>query len=289
VTTVAVLGASGVYARHLLPRLTAAGHEVRAIVRNPAAAGAARACGAELRRGDIFDATSLREALAGCEVAINLATALPAPGKAGDYAANDRLRTEGVPVFLAACRDAGVPRVLQQSIAMVHAGGGDAWADEETFFDRPGDGIAGRAAAAALAMERSVRDSGLDWLILRGALFYGPGTGFDDDWFARAREGRLVLPGDGSDFVTLVHVADMAAATVAALAHWPSGRSLIVADDEPVRWRELFGTVAALAGAAPPAAGGPRRMPSFRVSNRRAREALAWAPFHRDHRSGLAR
>lgn len=287
--TVAVLGASGVYARHLLPRLAARGHRVRAIVRQPQAAQMARACGAELRAGDIFDAASLREALAGCDVAVNLATALPAPGKAGDYEANDRLRRDGVPVFLAACRDAGVPRVLQQSIGMVHGGGGDAWVDETSFFDVPADGIAGRAIAAALAMEEAVRGSGLDWLVLRGALFYGPGTAFDDDWFARARAGRLTLPGDGSDFVTLVHIADMAAATVAAIERWPSRSALVVADDHPVRWRDLFATVAALAGAAAPAAGGPARMPSFRLRNRRARETLAWAPFYADHRAGLAR
>jgi uncharacterized protein YbjT (DUF2867 family) len=32
---VAVLGANGVFARHLLPRLRAAGHEVVAILRRP--------------------------------------------------------------------------------------------------------------------------------------------------------------------------------------------------------------------------------------------------------------
>ena len=34
-------------------------------------------------------------------------------------------------------------------------------------------------------------ESGLDWIILRGGLFYGPGTDFDDDWFARARARKL--------------------------------------------------------------------------------------------------
>ena len=82
---------------------------------------------------------------------------------------------------------------------MVHAGGGDAWADETTFHDLEGDGVAAAALAAALDMEATIRHSDLDWLILRGGLFYGPGTGFDDDWFARARAGRLRLPGAGDD------------------------------------------------------------------------------------------
>ena len=134
--------------------------------------------------------------LAGCEVAINLATSLPAPGEQGDYAKNDQLRREGTPIFVRACREVGVSRVLQQSIAMTHAGGGDQWADETTFHP-PGEGIAGAAIAAVRAMEAAVVESDLDWVILRGALFYGPGTGFDDDWFARARAGKLRLPARG--------------------------------------------------------------------------------------------
>jgi nucleoside-diphosphate-sugar epimerase len=81
----------------------------------------------------------------------------------------------------------------------------------------------------------------------------------------------------------------MASATVAALQRWPSRRALIVADDRPVRWRELFTYVCAVAGAAPPEPGGRMLLPSFRVSNRRARDLLAWAPLYPDYRAGLVR
>jgi nucleoside-diphosphate-sugar epimerase len=287
--TIAVLGATGVYGRHLVPRLVAAGRRVRALVRRPEAAGIAAACGAEVRVADIFDVASLRAGLAGCAVGVNLATTLPGPSGRGDFAANDRLRREGTPVWLGACRDAGVARVLQQSIALVNAGSGDAWADEDTVFPRGQDGLAAAAIDAAADMEASVRASDLDWTILRGGLFYGPGTGFDDEWFARARAGKLRFPGDGSDFVSLVHIADMAQATLAALERWPSRRTLIVADDEPVRWRDLFTYVAAVAGGAPPEPGGRVAFPSWRVSNRRAREALSWLPAYANYRIGLAR
>jgi nucleoside-diphosphate-sugar epimerase len=289
-STIAVLGASGVYGRHLVPRLIQAGHRVRALVRTPQAATVSAACGAEVHAADIFDATSLRAALAGCEVAINLATALPSPAKSGgDFDLNDRIRREGVPIFLTACSAVGVPRVLQQSIAMVHCGAGDALVDEDSVTSVPLDTVAGRAIAAARDMEANVTASSLDWLILRGALFYGPGTGFDEDWFARARGGKLRLPEDGRPFVSLVHIADMADATVAAVGRWPSRRSLIIADDAPVRWRDLFGFVAAAAGAAPPEAGGPPRFPSFRCSNRRAKEALGWSPRFPSYKVGLVR
>ena len=115
---IAVLGATGVYGRHLVPRLTAAGYRVRALGRRPDTAAIAAACGAELAKADIFDEASLRTALVGCDVAINLATALPGPNPGGGYAKNDHLRRAGTPIWVRACRDAGVPRIVQQSIAM---------------------------------------------------------------------------------------------------------------------------------------------------------------------------
>jgi len=286
--TVAVLGATGVYARWLIPRLTAQGYRVRALVRRPEAAGVATACGADVRVADIFDEASLRAALLGCELGVNLATSLPGPSGRGDYDANDRLRRDGTPIWLNACRSAGVRRVLQQSIAMVNAAG-DIVSDEDTVYVAKDDSAASRAIAASVAMEDAVRDSDLDWVILRGGLFYGSGTGFDDGWFARAQAGKLRLPEDGTDFVSLLHISDMAAATVAALARWPSCTALIVADDEPAQWRDVFGHIAQISGAPAPGAGGRSGFPSFRVSNTRAREALSWTPFYTNYRVGLVR
>lgn len=286
---VAVLGATGVFGRHLIPRLAASGHSVRALVRTPASARSAAACGAEVVRADIFDEASLVSGLSRCDVAINLATSLPSPtSQGGDYARNDALRREGTPIWVRACRAAGVARIIQQSIAMVHAGGGAAVSDEDTFHPMGEAGIATAAISAARDMESTIVQSGLDWLVLRGALFYGPGTGFDADWFARARAGKLRLPGDGSDYVSLVHIADMAAATVAAIERWPSRRALIVCDDNPAPWRDVLSHVCSLAGVTAPMAGGRLLMPSFRVSNRRARAALQWSPRYPDYRSGLA-
>lgn len=289
-TTIAVLGGNGVYARHLIPRLCGRGYAVRALARRPEAAGVASACGAQVHAADIFDRASLRAALEGCDVAINLATSLPGPSGRGTFDANDHLRRNGTPIWFEACKEAGVSRTIQQSIAMVSASDGDAWSDEDSPPAAPiADEVAASAVAAALAMEDVARSSGLDGLVLRGALFYGPGTGFDDDWLARARAGKLRMPGDGSNYVSLVHIADMAAATVAAIARWPERKTLIIADDRPVTWRELFTFIAESAGAAPPSEGGRIGFPSFRVSNARAREALGWAPFYADYRAGLSR
>ncbi len=285
---IAVLGANGVYGRHLMPRLVAAGYRVRALVRRPEAANAARACGAELATADIFDTASLAAALAGCDVGINLATSLPGPSGRGTFDANDRVRAEGTANWVAACAEAGVKRVVQQSIGLVNARGAD-WSDEDSVADASGDSVAAKAIRAALVMEDHVVASALDWVILRGGLFYGPGTGFDDAWHAAAAAGKLRLPGDGSDFVSLIHIADMAAATVAVLKRWPSRTPLIVCDDAPAPWRDVFGYVAATAGQGTLEAGGRAGFPSFRLKNARAREALGWTPTYASFREGLVR
>lgn len=286
---IAILGANGVLARHLIPRLAATTrYQLRAIVRRPEAAGVARFCGADIAVADLFDVEALTSALAGCDTCVNIATSLPGPAGRGDFERNDRLRREGTPIVIEACRRAGVKRILQQSICWVGASG-DTLAGEDAIYRLAGDDVGARAIRAAQEMEATIRASKLDWLILRGGLFYGPGTGFDDDWFARAAAGKLRLPGDGTDFVTLVHIADMAAGAAAALDVWPTERTLIIADDAPVRWQSLFGYIAACAHASAPEAGGAARFPSFRMSNRNAREALGWAPFFTDYRAGLSR
>lgn len=287
--TVAVLGGNGVYARHLLPRLSAAGYSARALVRRPETAGVARASGADVCVADIFDKAALKAALEGCDVAINLATSLPGPSGRGSYEANDRLRRDGTPIWFEACAEAGVPRAIQQSIAMVNGSEGDDWADEDSPKGPIEDEAAARAVDAALAMEAAARESALDCLVLRGGLFYGPGTGFDDDWVARSRAGKLRMPGDGSAYVSLVHIADMAVATVAALERWPARKALIVADDRPVTWHELFSFIAEMTGSPAPSTGGRAGFPSFRARNTRAKEALSWAPYYSDYRSGLSR
>ncbi|MGE0420811.1 MAG: NAD-dependent epimerase/dehydratase family protein [Reyranellaceae bacterium] len=271
---IGVLGAGGVYGRHLVPRLLARGHRVRALVRRPAAAPP----GSSVRIADIFDGESLRRGLDGCDVVINLATAVPRPDRPADFTMNDRIRREGTARLIAACGRG--QRLLQQGIAMVHAGG-EALVDEQAALH------AGPATASAIDMETLVHDSGLSHLILRGGLFYGPGTGREAQWLDAAREGSMVIPGDGSAFVSLIHVADMAEATAMAVDARSAGGILLVVDDHPVRWRELLSYVAKRAGAPEPGTGAPIRLPSFRCGNAAARAALGWRPFYADYRSGL--
>ena len=136
--------------------------------------------------------------------------------------------------------------------------------------------------------EGLVRASGLDWRIARGGGFYGPGTGMDEGWRAAAREGTLSVPGEGERFHSLIHVADMAAATLTVLESDATGSVWNVVDDEPVRASVLFDYVAAIEGVRRPERGGPYGLRSFRVSNARLKEELGWRPGYPSWRSGLA-
>jgi 2-alkyl-3-oxoalkanoate reductase len=278
---VAVIGATGIVGRHVVPRLREQGHHVRAVVRSVADVEALRRIGIEAVGGDILDRHCLRQAVEGCSVAFHLATAAPRPGQAPNWALNDRIRREGTANLLEACRDAGVQRYVHQSLAFLVGGSSDI-VDEATPL-LP----ATEVTASAIDAERLVAASGLDWVILRDGALYGPGTGREKHWRALVRSGELRFPGDGSDYISLIHVADLAECFVLATTRGPSGSIASVVDDQPTTYRELFAYIALLEGGAVPTGGGASNFPSFRISNSRAREILGWHPFYRSYKSGL--
>lgn len=279
---IAVIGATGVLGRHLIPRLLERGHNVRGSARNESGEALVAALGAEPVRADILQRASLEAAVADCTAALHIATAIPAARGTGDWSVNDRIRREGTENLLAACAQAGVARYLQQSIAMTLTASDDRPQTEQDETSGLGLG------ASAVEAEALVRESALDWRILRGGSFYGPGTGHGAEWLEAARRSDYVMPGDGSGFISLIHIADMAEATAAAI-ETDQGRSVWNAvDDTPVRMRELTTYIAQLAGAPPPQTGGRIHLASFRVSNAKLKDELGWRPRYASYRSGLA-
>lgn len=82
--------------------------------------------------------------------------------------------------------------------------------------------------------ERCVTTGPWQSLILRPAAIYGPGRGVH----VSIREGKYFLIGDGSNYISRIHVEDLAAVAHAALlagleGAWP------VADEEPCPAREI--------------------------------------------------
>lgn len=277
-----VIGATGVLGRHVIPRLVERGHAVCAVARKPEQVTHLRRLGVEARLGDILDAASMNQAVVGCDVALHLATAIPKPGGAQDWEANNRIRREGTRNLLNASQQAGVRRYIQQSTVFLYEDRHLALADETTpFLPHP-------QLQSTYDMEGIVKDSPLHWSILRGGFFYGPET-FEDAWRDAARQGALQLPGDGTGRLSLIHVADMARAVIMAAEQAPVHSIYNVVDDQPVTYAEFFAHLAAVTGSAQPTNGGPASLPSFSCSNIRLKTELGWSPAYPTYRSGLAR
>jgi len=279
---VLVVGATGALGRQVVPRLLERGHAVNAVTTRPEAVAHLRVIGADAFVGDILDAATLRDPARGCDAALHLATRIPKAGGARDFALNDRIRREGTANLIAAAQEAGFRRYVQQSITFLYGDHGSDWIDEDTPL------APASFASSTVDMEDQVRASGLDWCILRGAAFYGPGTGREESWAESARAGTLTVPGDGSAYTSLIHSVDIARAFVLATESAPSGTTFNVVDDEPVQYATLYPHLAVIYGGPAPKHGGSAGMASQRCTNRRLKDALGWEPVFPSFRSGLA-
>jgi nucleoside-diphosphate-sugar epimerase len=281
-----VIGATGVLGRALMPRLQQAHHDIRVLVRSAEQAHKLQAVGIEARAGDILQAETqqrLPAMVKGCEAVIHIATAIPSNPydlSAMNWEMTTRLRTEGTRHLLTATLQAGAVRYVQQSITLAYLDGGDAWLDE----DQPFDTSPARAAICApiAEMEQMVRAVPVDrlqWSILRGGLFVGPGTG-QVKLLERLRAGQVEIPGQGQNFLSPIHVVDMAEAIALTLEHAPSG-SIYHIVDQPLRNGDyLTGLADRLHLPHPPYNTSLPEAPSYRCSNQHAREQLAWQPRH---------
>lgn len=104
---VLVTGATGYLGGRLVPRLLAAGHEVRLIARHPSRlAEAPWADDVEIVEGDLTDRRAVDEAMTGVDAAYWLVHSMGAPG---DFEASERAMTEQ---FASSAREHGVRRIV---------------------------------------------------------------------------------------------------------------------------------------------------------------------------------
>ncbi|MFV2019989.1 NAD-dependent epimerase/dehydratase family protein [Micromonospora sp. LOL_023] len=278
-----VVGGSGVLGQQLVPMLLE--NACRVTVMAPGARLRHLPTGVETVPASLVGpetAELLRGRLAGEHVVVNLASAIPADPRApGGWELNSRLRRYGTRVLVEAVRAAGVPQLVQMSITMAYADGGDRWLDESAPFDS--DPARVGLVQPVTEMESIVTrldPSEVRWTVLRGGRFVGPGTGQDAQQTA-LRAGRLSVAGSGQSFMSMVHVRDYAAAVVAAVRVGPAGLVCNVTA-EPVRQAEYLDVLAHLVGAARPASDpiAAPDLPSQRVSSDRARRELGWQARH---------
>ena len=272
-----ITGSTGVIGRLAVREVLAAGNRVTGVTRSADGQRRLEGLGAGTVEADVFDEASLRRAFDGTDAVINLLTHVPATDRIADPSAwgeNDRLRTEASAAIARAAQDAGVKRLVQESIAFVYADGGDAWLDE----DAPVEG--GGVATAPLVAERNARElfEG-DTVVLRFGLFIGPDSRSTLAALEAARGGASIAPGPPGAYRPTIWLADAAAAIAAALR--VPGGTYNVADTDPGTNAEIDAALAAAVGVETLRTRAPQEGPlarSQRVSNRRLREATGWAP-----------
>lgn len=276
-----VIGATGVLGRNVIPRLLERGHQVRAVVRRTEQLHFLNQMGSQANLGDIFDPVSLDNATRGTDVVLHLATAIP-KSENQDWSLNDRVRREGTRNLVTAAIKNGVKRYIQQSITLVYGENGQEIVTESASLQ------VSPVSQSAADMEDMVRSSALDWSILRGGIFYGQGTGREEGWRRLAQQGQLMLPDDGKDIISLIHIVDYARAIVIATEHAQAGSIFNIVDDEPVRFISLFNHITSQLELSQPNTGGPKFLPSLGCSNLKARQELGWRPVYPSYLSGLA-
>ncbi len=225
-----VTGATGFVGSLLAPRLLAAGHDVRALSRDPARLAGTLDEAIETIRGDVLTGDGLRVALTGVDVAYYLIHSMesPTPGVPFQQPFPERERL-GARNFARAARAAGVGRIVYLGGLVPH--------DRAALSPH----LASREAVEQILFEY-VPDS----VALRGAIVVG----------ARSRSFRLLVrlierlpvlalppwrrfrtqPIDARDTVEML----LAAAHVSAVA----GRTLDIGGPEAVTYGELLQRIA---------------------------------------------
>jgi nucleoside-diphosphate-sugar epimerase len=174
-------GAAGAIGRRLVPLLLRAGHEVTGTTRSAATATELARAGVVPAVLDVFDAPALMAAVGAAKpaVVIHQLTDLPRQFDeariAASYPKNARIRIEGTRNLIVAAQAAAARRFIVQSIAFAYAGGGEPHPETDPLnLADPARAVTVKGAAD---MERQVLSaSGLDAIVLRYGLLYGPGT-----------------------------------------------------------------------------------------------------------------
>jgi len=164
-----------------MPLLRKAGHDVVGMTRSADAARDMKALGVEPTIVDVFDAEALKRLAMAArpDVVMHQLTDLPRvlnddAQLAAAYPRNARIRTEGTRNLVAAAKAAGAKRFIVQSVAFAYLPGKEPYVETDPL--NLVDGPRRVTVRAAADMEEQVLQSGMEGIVLRYGLLYGPGT-----------------------------------------------------------------------------------------------------------------
>jgi dihydroflavonol-4-reductase len=248
-----VTGATGYLGVDLVLALRDRGRDVRALARSDAGAARLAGTGAEVVRGDVTDAESLRAAVDGVRRVFHLA------GVVGHRARDDeRMRAvnvEGARNVLAACRAAGVERVVFTSsvAAMGPAAAPGHPRDEGAWMLDGDDGRPdfryARTKAAGEQVALDAAADGLDVVVVNPGFVIGPGDVHRvSSWAVEEYlRGNLRFTIDGG--LSYVDGRDVVAGHLLAEERGVSGQRYILTNEEGnLSHRDFFARVGRVTG-----------------------------------------
>jgi nucleoside-diphosphate-sugar epimerase len=245
----AITGATGFVGGVLARQLRDAGHEVRALVRDPARATGLADQGVELVPGDLDAAAALDRLCDGVDGLFHVAGWYKLGQR--DPSVGDRVNVEGTRNALAAAQRAGVAKVVHTSTVAVNGDTHGRVYDET--FRHTGEHLShyDRTKAEAHAVAERFAADGLPVVIVQPGLVYGPGdTAQTGVLIAQVVAGkRPQVPSGGG--VCWAHVEDVAAGHVLAMEQGVPGESYLLAGPRATLAEGLT-KVAAIAGTKPP-------------------------------------
>jgi len=209
--------------------------------------------GVEQVRGDLADAAAVARACEGAEAVFHAAAR---PGVWGPYEDYYRANTEGTYNVIAACRSAGVARLVYTSSPSVVFDGRDMeGADESAPYPDHYEAHYPRTKALAEKAVLAAGRAGLPVIVLRPHLIWGPG---DNHLVPRvlARAGRLRRVGAGANKVDTIYIDNAAHAHLLAEEKLRenqslSGRVYFISQGEPVPLWEMIDRILAAGGLGP--------------------------------------
>jgi nucleoside-diphosphate-sugar epimerase len=176
-------GATGAIGKRLVPLLIDAGYEVVGTTRSEDKGEALRATGVEPIVVDVFDAFALLRAVASARPAIVVDQLTDLPHGLDPHEMiegtrrNARIRKEGTQNLVSAALQAGVERLVAQSIAWMYAPDPQPHAEDDPL-DVRAEGDRAITVEGVAALERLTLSSPpIRGIVLRYGHLYGPGTG----------------------------------------------------------------------------------------------------------------
>jgi nucleoside-diphosphate-sugar epimerase len=219
-------GATGFFGGSLARQLSAANHEVVAIVRNPSKAGDLRAMGVTLVQGDVTDKESMREAMRACDGVFHVA---------GWYKVGAKNPEEGMAInvngtrnVLELMKELDIRKGVYTSTLAVNSDTRGQVRDESFHFS--GTHISEYDRTKALAHDLAIEmiSQGLPLVIVMPGLIYGPdGTSMSDEALRLFLQGKLPMIPKVSAY-SWAHVDDVAHAHILAMEKASAGTTYMI-------------------------------------------------------------